>query len=205
MKEEKYKIGILGGTFNPIHNGHLYLAKVAMEKAGLNCIMFIPSGISYMKDTSIILPAKDRLEMTRLAIGENPSYHVSSIEIDKGGNSYSFETIEALKNMYPECEFYFIIGADTLFHMEEWKKPEVIFAQTVILAAYRSGEQLDTCRRKIVQLKEKYNAKIDLIATDPVDISSTKIREAVKSGQSLDALVPHAVGEYILKNSFYRD
>ena len=118
MENVNRKTGIMGGTFNPIHIGHLLLAENAKDTFGLNEILFIPSGLSYMKKGMEIADKKMRLEMTRLAIADNPSFSLSSIEVEREGNSYTCETLEVLHKAKPQTEFYFIVGADSLFAME---------------------------------------------------------------------------------------
>lgn len=197
------KTGIFGGTFNPIHCGHLHLAEKALRAVGLDEILFVPSGISYMKDQKEILPARERSEMVRLAIWECPAFKVSSIETDKPCNSYSHETIRELKQEQPDTEFYFLTGADTVFSMEDWKDPISIFHSVTILAACRPGVSQDGLKKQISYLHSKYQADIRLISADYIDISSSDIRKAIKSGKSIRGLVPPIVEEYILKNHLY--
>ena len=135
------KIGILGGTFNPIHNGHLLLAEQARCFYGLDQVLFIPSGCSYMKRQEEILPGEIRFQMVQLAIADNPYFCVSDMEIVREGNSYTCETITRLHAQYPEDELYYIVGADTLFQMEFWKNPEQIFTQCITAASVRQGRE----------------------------------------------------------------
>lgn len=197
------KVGIFGGTFNPIHMAHLIIAEIAQEEAGLDEILFIPSGCSYLKDVSGILPAKDRIRMTGLAIEDNPHFALSTIEIDRGGNSYTCDTLEELKESYPDQEFYLIVGADNLFTMEQWKDPEVIFRDAKILAAVRGSKKRADMEEKIADLKEKYDADITLLHVNHVDISSSMIREKIAKGRSIRYMLPEKVREYIMKNHFY--
>lgn len=197
------KVGILGGTFNPVHMAHLIIAETAREEAGLDDILFIPSGCSYLKDTSKILPARDRINMTGLAIGDNPHFALSTIETDREGNSYTCDTLLELKKRYPEQEYYLILGADNLFTMEEWKDPEVIFRNAKILAAVRGDRKRSDMEGKTAQLKEKYGADISLLGVRHVDLSSSMIREKVAEGRSIRYMVPDKVREYIIKNHLY--
>lgn len=197
------KVGIFGGTFNPVHMAHLLIAEIAREDAGLDDILFVPSGCSYLKDASEILPAKDRINMTGLAIGDNPHFALSTIEIDRGGNSYTCDTLKELKERYPNQEYYLIIGADNLFTMEGWKDVEYIFANAKILAAVRGSKKRADMEEKMAQLQEKYAAEIKLLDVRHVDISSSMIREKVAAGRSIRYMVPEKVREYILKNHFY--
>lgn len=200
---QQIKIGILGGTFNPVHSGHLYLAGKAMEKAGLTKVLFVPSNISYMKDQTDLVSAADRIAMVELAITEYPDFILSEVDIERGGNSYSHETIADIREQYPDAELYFIVGADTLFQMETWRNPQDIFDQAVILVAYRSGESAEHLQEKIHELEKDYHARILLIAVDRVDISSSEIRDAVRTGQSFDEMVPEAVREYVIRHKLY--
>ncbi len=168
-----------------------------------NDILFIPSGCSYLKDASDILPAKDRIHMTGLAIEDNSHFALSTIEIDRGGNSYTCDTLLELKHRYPDQEYYLIVGADNLFTMEEWKDPEVIFGNAKILAAVRGSKKRADMEEKIAELKEKYHADITLLHVSHVDISSSLIREKIAQGLSIRYMLPEKVREYIIKNHFY--
>ena len=113
--KKRTKTGILGGTFNPVHNGHIHLAENALQAAGLDQILFVPSGISYMKDQHEILPAKERVELVRLAIQDHPRFLLSTIETDRECNSYTHETILTMQTKHRDTEFFFLTGADTIF------------------------------------------------------------------------------------------
>lgn len=197
------KVGIMGGTFDPIHMGHLIIAETAREAFDLEEILFIPSGVSYMK--SNVLDKKTRVTMTGIAIEDNPHFALSTIEVDRDGNSYSYETIAELKKHNPDTEYYFIVGADSLFHMEKWMCPEKIFSECVILAAIRSGSTAEEFNAQIEYLKESYKADIRMVPTKSLDISSTAIREKAERGSSIQYLVPDKVREYIDKNNIYRN
>ncbi|HCT91407.1 MAG TPA: nicotinate-nucleotide adenylyltransferase [Lachnospiraceae bacterium] len=204
-KKNHKKVGILGGTFNPIHLGHLRLAEKAMRAASLDQVLFIPSGISYMKNQQKIVPAKDRMAMVQLAIQGNPHFRVSAIEIEKKGNSYSHETIRELQRQQKDTKFFFLTGADTVFSMENWNNPAYIFRSVTILAAYRTGVSLEQLQEKIEQLKKLYQADIRLIAADHIDISSSQIRKAISEGTSVRELLPRTVERYIKDHHFYEN
>ncbi len=197
------KVGILGGTFNPIHMAHLILAETALEMAGLDEVLFIPTGCSYMKDSDEILPAKERIRMTGMAIEDNPNFALSTIETEREGDSYTCDTILELKKRYPEQEYYLILGADSLFMMEQWKDPETIFKNCTILVAVRGDKKMDAVEEKAAELKEKYGANITLLTMDPVEISSSLVREKIAAGKSVRYMLPEKVREYILKNKLY--
>lgn len=197
------KIGILGGTFNPIHNGHLIMAETARSVYGLDEVLLIPSGCSYMKDPSMILPGEVRLEMTRLAALENPFFKESAIEVERKGNSYTYETLAQLKMQNPNAGLYYIVGADTLFSMENWKKPEEIFAACVTLAAVRDGREDERLSGQIAYLSEKYNADIRKLPSLHIEISSTEIRRRCRQKQSIRYLVPECVRVFLEENGYY--
>ena len=197
------KIGILGGTFNPVHTAHLIIAEAAREDAGLDDILFVPSGCSYLKDTSEVVPAKDRINMTGLAIEDNPHFALSTAEIDRGGNSYTCDTLMELKERYPNQEYYIIVGADNLFTMEDWKDIEKIFQNAKILAAVRGSKKKADMEEKMAELKEKYGADIRLLNVRHVDISSSAIRDKIAQGRSIRYMLPEKVRDYIYKNHLY--
>ncbi len=197
------KVGIIGGTFNPIHLGHLILAERAYEEFELDEILFIPAGISYFKDQSTILDKKTRITLTGGAIGDNPHFALSTIECDRAGNSYTYETLEELKRHNPDTQYYLIIGADSLVQMELWQKPENILRDAVILVAKRQGPTTQEFLDKMEAIKTKYNADIRVIPCTYIDISSTEIRERVKAGKSIKYLVPEVTENYIKKHHLY--
>ncbi len=194
-------IGILGGTFDPPHKGHLILAKNARDSLGLSRVLFIPSGDSYMKEK--VSEASVRLKMTRLAVMGRKGFRVSEIEVERGGRSYSYETILTLKERFRE-ELYFIIGEDTLFMMEKWARPEVIFKNARIACAARDkgGRAL---LEKSEELKERFAARISILPMEPYPCSSTRIREMIRVGESAAPYLPSRVMDYIVKNRMYTD
>lgn len=197
------KVGIIGGTFNPIHLGHLILAERAYEEFELDEILFIPAGVSYFKDQSTILDKKTRITLTGGAIGDNPHFALSTIECDRAGNSYTYETLEELKRHNPDTQYYLIIGADSLVQMELWQKPENILRDAIILVAKRQGPTTQEFLDKMEEIKTKYNADIRVIPCTYIDISSTEIRERVKAGKSIKYLVPEVTENYIKKHHLY--
>ena len=198
------KIGILGGTFNPIHFAHINLALKAYEEYELDEVLFIPSGISYMKKDMDILDAKTRCELVSLAINDYPFFKLDTIEVDRAGNSYTFETLLKLKER-EDASYYYIVGADTLFMIEKWKEPKQIFDLSVLLVAVRDEYDKKAVLEKIAELENKYNARISIIhGMNALDISSTKIRDALKRGKSIDVYVPKKEGQYILERGLFQ-
>lgn len=199
------KIGILGGTFNPIHTGHLILAENARTFYGLDEVWLIPSGCSYMKDASQILPGSVRLRMAALAAQDNPFFKVSDMEVVRPGSSYTYETLDALKKQLPDSELYFIVGADTLFHMESWKHPERIFKSCVTVAAVRDEKGASDLIAQAKYLSGKYNADIRFLPASHIGISATQIRERLKKGESVRYLVPESVRLFLEENGYYTE
>lgn len=187
------KIGILGGTFNPIHIGHLILAEEAREKLGLDKIIFVPAYFPPHKDNSDIAPAKERYAMLKLAIKKNCYLVVSDIEIKRDGRSYTIDTLREFKKIYPQDELYFIIGSDLLNYLDEWKDLEEIIKMVKFIVATRPGYPL-----------EKIPSYISTIPIRAVDISGFAIRQAIKENRSFRYLVSEAVFKYILKKRLYK-
>lgn len=203
MKQGKKKVGIMGGTFNPIHLGHLILAEAAYEACDLDEVLFVPSGCSYMKNQSDILDAKTRVSLTGLAIEDNPHFALSTIEIDRDGNSYSYETIDTLKKQNPDTEYYFIVGADTLYSIENWKHPEIFIPSCTILAAVRFDVSMDEMQKQADYLMEKFGGRIELLPTKHIDISSSDIRARLHANREVRYVLPDSVLLYIKKNHLY--
>lgn len=197
------KIGIMGGTFNPIHIGHLLLAQTALTEENLDSIMFLPSGQSYMKRDKEVLDAGNRFKMTRLATADNPAFFVSDMEIKRTGNTYTCDTLVQLRKENPSCEYFFIMGADCLFSVENWKNPQQIFDNCTILAAVRNGADISVMEDKCRELSERYHAKVKLLSFPETNISSTDIRRRLTDGKSIRYMVPETVRLYIENNKFY--
>ena len=205
-RKMKNRIGILGGTFNPIHNGHLLLAQCAIEQYELEKVIFIPNNVSYFK-SDIPMPGADiRYEMTRLAIAGHTGFEISDIEIRRSGNSYTYETIGTLTAFYPDSELYFIVGADSVFSFEHWMKPDKISHDCILLAAVRGSTQRTEIISKYHELHARFGTEIKLLDLKRTDISSTEIREHIKSGDWswCCSLIPADVAEYINSHDLYK-
>lgn len=200
----KKKIGIMGGTFNPIHAGHLMLAQWAMEDAELDRILFIPAGCPYMKDTNHVLDGKNRLKMVELAIEGNPYFAASGMEIVREGYTYTCDTLEQLQAENKNASLYFIMGADCLYSIEKWKDPERIFKACTVIAAARNASPIEKMEKKCLELKEKFGAGIRLLQFPAIELSSTNIRERVANQQSIRYMVPENVRAYICDNHLYQ-
>jgi len=199
------KIGIMGGTFNPIHNGHLLLAQWAMDAEHLDEIWFMPTGISYSKACTNVLPGEERLRMVELAIAGNPSFATSDIELKRAGYTYTYETMMDLKQQYPEDKFYFIVGADCLHAFENWKEPAKILQNCTLLASVRGDVSLPDLENRKNELMVRFGGEIKLFSFLNFDVSSTEIRNRVRKQKEIRYLVPESVREYIAKKGFYHE
>lgn len=198
------KTGIMGGTFNPIHNGHLMLAEEAFQQFSLKEVLFMPCGKPYMKAAQEIQPAQIRAKMTALAIQNKPYFKLSTMEIDQPGNTYTYQTLERLKRENSSTEYYYIVGADSLFHMADWKCPERIFLNCRILATVRDDKTVSDVKEQISRLEQAYGAVIYLMKTERMDISSSEIRRKAAAGESIESDVPEPVRIYIEERGLYR-
>lgn len=195
------KIGILGGTFYPIHKGHMMLAEYALGQYQLDKIWFMPNHMPPHKENRQIADmTKHRVEMVRRAIAPYPQYEVQLYEVEKQDVSYSYKTLEYFKEAYPEDTFYFIIGADSLFAFDTWVKPERIAKACIILAAYRDGKDTGEMEARIEELNARYEGDFRLLKTPNVNISSTQIREG--EGQ-LERSVPSKVWNYMRQHHLF--
>lgn len=193
----------MGGTFDPIHYGHLLLAQNAQETFQLDDILFVPSGTPWLKESTKVLSKSKRVSMTGIAIEDNPRFALSTIEIDREGNSYSYETVEELKKHNPNVDFYFIMGADSLLQIESWKCPDRLMKECTLLVAVRDDCDRAGLEKQIAYLSERYEARIEILPAARIDISSTKIREMVQEGRSVRYMLPDSVIAFIQKNHLY--
>lgn len=194
----------MGGTFDPIHYGHLMLAQNALDTFSLDEILFVPSGTPWLKESTKVLSKNKRVSMTGMAIEDNPDFALSTIEIDREGNSYSYETVEELKKEQPETTFYFIMGADSLLEIERWKHPDRLMADCILLVAVRDDCDKEGLKKQIAYLTDKYQADIRILPANRMDISSTKIRQMIQEGKSVRYMLPDQVIRFIQKNHLYQ-
>ncbi|MBY0759096.1 MULTISPECIES: nicotinate-nucleotide adenylyltransferase [Sellimonas] len=201
------KTGIMGGTFNPIHNGHLMLAGHVMEEFGLDEIWFMPNGNPpHKRQESIGTSTSDRLEMVRIAIGDCPKFSIQPYEAEKKTVSYSYQTMEEFRKSYPDRDFYFIIGADSLFQMETWGHPDRLLSCCTVIAAKRDSKETDQdMKKQISYLEGKYHAQILLSQSPVFEVSSSEIREMIQRNHPIEGLVPEGVADYIRENHIYGD
>ncbi|MFP3155481.1 nicotinate-nucleotide adenylyltransferase [Lachnospiraceae bacterium ZAX-1] len=203
MGKSNRKIGIMGGTFDPIHNGHLIIAENATEQFSLDKVYFIPTGLSPHKKDKLITSAEHRCNMISLAIEDNTNFSLSLLEIQSREVNYTHKTLEKLKFAEPNTDFYFILGADSLFSIENWASPEQILKNCTVLVAGREHPDVEKLDTHIFYLCNRYNASIYRLYTPNFDVSSHDIRERVAQHTSIRYMVPLEVESYIAKNNLY--
>ncbi len=193
------KMLIFGGTFDPVHTGHLLIADRIMEKYGFNKVYFLPSGTPPHKDKTFS-SKEDRLMLLKLAIQDNPAFEVLDVEITKEAKSYTIETIELLEKRFNYPKITFIMGADMFMTIESWKRFDDLLNKINIIVASRAEPKMKELKKK---LKKKYDIKIKFFSEVETNISSTYIREKIKMYESVKYLVPNIVENYILRNNLY--
>jgi len=203
MQKRARRIGLMGGTFNPIHYGHLLIAENAYEQYHLDEVIFIPTGQSPHKDARQILRADERMEMIRLAIADNPHFSCSDYEIRTEGISYTYLTVQAFYEPAEERELFFIMGADSLAYFDAWMRPDKISRMSTILAAVRDGLNMEELLPIRESLQQKYGTKIGFINTPNFSVSSRMIRHRMEKGHSIRYLVPEAVERYLKEHRVY--
>lgn len=205
MTSDLKRIGISGGTFDPIHHGHLIIAEEIRAKFSLQKVVFIPSGNPPHKTGTLVSSSVHRYNMVCEAIKTNPFFEASPIEVQRKGYSYTVDTLKELKETYGSgSSLFFITGADVILELMTWKDYESIFSMCELVAVLRPGFNREDIAGRIEYLGEKFNAVIHLAEAPLIGISSTFIRECVRSGKSIKYLVPEGVEEYILKHGLYR-
>lgn len=204
MQNIKHRVGIMGGTFDPIHIGHLMLGECAYEQFQLECVMFLPSGNPpHKRDRTGGASDEHRIEMVRRAIADNPHFVLNTDEMGRTDLTYTKDTLCRLRQEHPDAEFYFIIGGDSLMAFDTWKDPEVICQNCILVAAVRDQLAVETMQHKMQELKERYNAVIYLLQTPDVEISSSSLRRWCREGRSIRYYVPETVREYIAEQGIY--
>ncbi len=200
------KIGIMGGTFDPIHNGHLMLANCAYELFRLDEVWFLPNGNPPHKSSaSIESVTANRVDMVLKAIQPYTYFRLEKYEVEREEVSYSYQTMQHFQDQYPNYEFYFIVGADSLFSIESWVHPEKLLRTCVLLVAYRNGKGTQEMLSRIHYLSRKYESDIRLMNTPDVEVSSSEIRKRVKDGIPISEFVPRAVEDYIVEKHLFEE
>ena len=199
--EPPKRLGVMGGTFDPIHYGHLVTAEGALVRFALDSVLFVPTGQPWMKEARDVTPAEHRYLMTVIATSSNPRFHVSRIEIERQGSTYTVDTLRDLSEEYGSgTELYFITGADAVLEIFHWKDPEEILGLAHVIAATRPGYDIATFEAEA----PTRHPHITVLDVPALAISSTDIRERVRHGEPIRYLVPDGVQTYIEKWELYR-
>ena len=197
------QIGIMGGTFDPPHLGHLMIAECMRESLNLDEVRFMPNGEIAYKEASRMATPQQRLEMVRLAIQGNPAFVADSTEIERKSTTYTYQTMELLTERERDAAFTFLMGADSLDYMERWKNPERIFCCCTVASVLRPGFSRERMETKKRELEERFGARIILVEAPQILISSTELRQRLQEGRSVRYLVPKAVEAYIREHGLY--
>lgn len=198
------RYGIIGGTFDPIHNAHLYIAYEAKEQLNLDKVIFMPAGHQPLKTDKKVTPAWLRYEMVKEAVKPYEDFFISDYEIQNEGLSYTYKTLEHFKDIYKDAELFFITGADCLINIDKWKEVSKIFKVCTFVVFSRGGIDSELLHIHKKKVEEKYGGKIIILKLKELEISSTDIRNRIKSGKNADFFVPEKVNEFIKKNNLYR-
>ena len=200
------KIGIYGGTFNPIHLGHIHILREFIQRLGLDKAILIPTHVPPHKQSFDLASGEDRVAMCELGAAEITAapVEVSTIELEREGKSYTAETLEELKRQYPEDEFYLLMGEDMFLTLDHWRRPDRILSLAVACATPRSEDGLQKLCEQKKFLEEKYGARCVVEDIPYFPASSTEVRTLAQRGESLSALVPSTVEDYIRTHGLYR-
>jgi nicotinate-nucleotide adenylyltransferase len=192
------RLGVMGGTFDPIHHGHLVAASEVADFFALDEVIFVPTGQPWQKDHRKVSPAEDRYLMTVIATASNPRFSVSRVDIDRPGETYTIDTLRDLRAQHgPEAEFFFITGADALARMISWRDAEELFTLAQFVGCTRPGHQLT--------MTDLPTGRIKLLEIPALAISSTECRQRVRGGHPIWYLVPDGIVQYIAKRGLYVD
>lgn len=195
----RQKIGIMGGTFDPIHHGHLVAGSEVADRFNLDMVIFVPTGQPWQKADKVVSPAEDRYLMTVIATASNPRFHVSRVDIERGGDTYTVDTLADIREEYPEADLFFITGADALAQIVTWRDWEKMFDLAHFVGVTRPGYELDDDI-----IPEVHKDRVSLVDIPAMAISSTDCRERAREGHPVWYLVPDGVVQYIAKRQMYR-
>lgn len=204
QKKDSQKIGLMGGTFNPVHFAHLILAEQAREQFELDEVWFLPSGHPPHKPNQVIVSDEHRLNMLNLAIKSNRFFKIETLELVRNGVTYTADTMRELKKRCPDNEFYFIIGGDSLENLATWYQPETILTLSHVVAAVRDDMSMGELTDKLNQLNQRFKSDIRAFSIPNMSISSKSIRRNRKEGNSIRYLLPEEVCDYICRQELYQ-
>lgn len=201
---DKQKIGVFGGAFNPVHNGHINLASLYFDRLSLDKIIFIPTFIPPHKSADGLASCEDRMNMLRLAVGDNPNFEISDIEYKRGGKSYTYDTLQELNALYENAEFYLIVGADQFLNFHTWYNYREILKSATLCTSARESEREKARLRNYAKTLDGLNPDGYYILDEPVlRVSSSEIREKIRRGGDISSLVPAEVEKYIREKKLY--
>lgn len=198
------RIGIMGGTFNPIHNGHINMAREFLKRLKLDRLIFIPDKTPPHKSAGEVISAADRLEMCRLAVSGG-RFDVSDIEIARGGTSYTVDTLHELEKIYPGAQLFLITGADMFLTLDKWRNFPEISRIAHLCACPRKEGQLAALQKQKEKLEGQYGSRCHIENIPVIEVSSTEIRRRLKNGESVSGLIPEQVYNYIIRNNLYQN
>jgi nicotinate-nucleotide adenylyltransferase len=195
------RIGVLGGTFDPVHNGHLHIAEVLRHALDLGRIVWVPAGRPPHKQGQIVSSDEDRVQMLRLALAGSPADDVSLVDLERNGPSYTADTLEALSRHFDRARLFFLMGEDSLRDFPTWHDPDRILNLAELAVAGRPG--VDTDLQKVASDLPALNGRVHLVSAEELPISSSDIRRRVRAKESIGGLVPPSVADYIGQHSLY--
>ena len=199
------KLGVFGGTFDPIHVGHLIIAQEAAVEAGLDRVLFVPAGQPWLKAGTQVSEGRHRLEMTRRAVALNDRFEVSTVEVDRPGATYTADTLEELTaGMDAADSLHFILGMDSLENLHRWSRPERLFDLCTIVAVSRPGHR-DFDLQALERIRAGASRSVAVVHGPGIGISAAEVRRRVAQGLPITHWVPSAVEEYIYENGLYRE
>ena len=198
------KTGVFGGTFNPVHKGHIMLAEYCMDSVGLDRIIMIPTAVPPHKISNNLASENDRLNMCKLACRGKENFSVSDIEIKRQGKSYTYETLTQLKEIYPDDHLYTIMGADMFLTLNRWKNPEIIFEKSSIITIPRDEENKHELENFYNKVLKAMGASSVILPNPVMSVSSTFIRENLDNFNLISNMLDKGVYDYIIKNNLYR-
>ncbi len=201
---KKQRLGIMGGTFDPVHYGHLVAAEGARHSFSLEKVIFVPAGKPPHKHGHAASAPRIRYKMTCLAIASNPFFSSSTIEVERPGPSYTIDTVRTMMRLYPAKSIYFITGTDAIAEIFSWKDAGSLLSMCNFVAAARPGYCFKALNKKLGSLPNSLKQNISFMEVPALDISSTDIRQRVREGKPIKYLLPESVEDYILKNNLYR-
>ncbi|MBR3146558.1 MAG: nicotinate-nucleotide adenylyltransferase [Eubacterium sp.] len=197
-------IGILGGTFDPFHMGHLTIAKAALTAGGMSKVLLMPAKVSPFKLGREMASEEDRFAMAEIAASMDENIEVSRLELDSEGVSYTFRTLTTLHKLHPYDRYWLIVGSDQFIALESWYKGKDILEDFQIILAPRPGYRMDDLEEKVGRYTSVFGTQVRVVRNDMLDISSTGIKENIRAGKGIEGLVPAGIEQYINEHGLYR-